>query len=173
MNRLVRPAIRITQRRCASTSSRVTPSTTPSSVAAAEDIPLVNLSLRWKTLTSQQKETVTKQLEQVQMGDWKAMTLEQKKAAYWVAFGPHGARTPLTGPNHALKVLGGTLAMLAVSGALYQWMRTLGGEDPITKTKAWQEATEQYARENKINPISGVSSEGYTGPGFKHLTKKD
>ena len=46
--------------------------------------------------------------------------------AYWVAFGPHGARTPLTGPNHALKVIGGTLAMLAVSGALYQWMRTLG-----------------------------------------------
>lgn len=80
MNRLVRPALRITQRRCASTSSRVTPASTPSSVAAAEDIPLVNLSLRWKTLTSQQKETVTKQLEQVQMGDWKAMTLEQKKA---------------------------------------------------------------------------------------------
>ncbi|KAG0360621.1 Cytochrome c oxidase subunit 5A [Podila minutissima] len=173
MNRLVRPAIRITQRRCASTSSRVTPSTTPSSVAAAEDIPLANLSLRWKTLTSQQKETVTKQLEQVQMGDWKAMTLEQKKAAYWVAFGPHGARTPLTGPNHAIKVVGGTLAVLAVSTALYQWIRTKGGEDPITKTKAWQEATEEYARENKINPITGFTSEGYKGPGFQHLTKKE
>jgi len=47
----------------------------------------------------------------------------------------------------------------------------IGGEDPITKTKAWQKATEEYARENKINPISGISSEGYKGPGFEHLSK--
>ncbi|KAG0345439.1 Cytochrome c oxidase subunit 5A [Podila humilis] len=176
MNRLVRPAIRVSQRRCISSSSssntksgRVV-SFTPTPAAASE-IPLTNLSLRWKTLTHQEKEAVTKSLEQVQTGDWKAMTLEQKKAAYWVAFGAHGARTPLTGPGHAVKVFAGTAGVLAVSVALFQWMRAAGGEQPRTKTKEWQEATDRYARENKINPISGISSEGYKGQGFTHLAK--
>ncbi|KAJ2849453.1 cytochrome c oxidase [Coemansia brasiliensis] len=37
---------------------------------------------------------------------------------------------------------------------------------PRTMTKEWQEASNEYARERNINPISGVSSEGYKGKGF-------
>ncbi|KAF9427877.1 Cytochrome c oxidase subunit 5A [Podila epigama] len=170
MSRLLRPASRVTMRRWASTSTPGARTVAPSSKAdAISDIPLTNLSLRWKTLTQQQKESLTSHLEQLQAGDWKAMTLEQKQAAYWVSFGPHGARTPLTGPNHALKVVGGTLAMLSISGVIFAWMLSKRGEQPITKTKAWQDATNEYARANKINPLSGVSSEGYKGQGFNHL----
>lgn len=46
--------------------------------------------------------------------------------AYWVAFGPHGARTPLTGPNHTLKVLAGTSAIVAAAGGLFLWIRSKG-----------------------------------------------
>ncbi|KAF9408998.1 Cytochrome c oxidase subunit 5A, partial [Entomortierella beljakovae] len=90
---------------------------------------------------------------------------------YWVAFGPHGARTPLTGPNHNLKVFAGTGAVVAAAGALFLWIRSKGGEKPKTTTKEWQEASNEYARENKINPISGVSSEGYKGAGFVASSK--
>ncbi|KAG0361884.1 cytochrome c oxidase subunit IV family [Gamsiella multidivaricata] len=154
---LVRPAVRATQRRCASTT-------------AASPATLQNLETRWSTLSSLEQSTLAKQLEQVQAGDWTKMTLEQKKAAYWVAFGPHGARTPLTGPNHGAKVFVGTTAVVGAAGALFLWMRA-GKEKPSTTTKEWQEASNEYARENKINPITGISSDNYKGPGFVSLTK--
>ncbi|CAO3567400.1 unnamed protein product [Mortierella alpina] len=154
LRNLARPALRATQRRCASTTS------------AASEVPLANLEMRWKTLSATEQGSLAKQLEQLQAGDWAKMTLEQKKAAYWVAFGPHGARTPLTGPNHTLKVLAGTSAVVAAAGGLFLWIRSKGGEVPSTMTKEWQEASNEYARANKINPISGISSENYQGTGF-------
>ncbi|KAF9925691.1 Cytochrome c oxidase subunit 5A [Linnemannia zychae] len=150
---LVRPAVRITQRRCASTS-------------ASPAIQLQNIESRWASLSAQEQTSVAKHLEQIQAGEWTKMTAEQKKAAYWVAFGPHGARTPLTGPGHALKVVAGTTAVVGAGGLLFLWIRSKGQETPKTLTKEWQEATNEYARTNKINPITGVSSEGYKGTGF-------
>ncbi|KAF9173422.1 Cytochrome c oxidase subunit 5A [Mortierella sp. AD011] len=153
LRNLARPAIRATQRRCAST-------------ASASEIPLANLELRWKTLSANEQSSLTKQLEQAQAGDWTKLTLEQKKAAYWVAFGPHGARTPLHGPNHGLKVLAGTTGVVAVGCGVFFWIRSMAKEKPTTTTKEWQEAQNEYARANKINPITGISSEGYKGAGY-------
>ncbi|KAF8975977.1 Cytochrome c oxidase subunit 5A [Entomortierella lignicola] len=159
LRNLARPAIRATtQRRCAST-------------VATSEIPLANLELRWKTLSASEQTSLTKSLEQAQAGDWTKLSLEQKKAAYWVAFGPHGARTPLTGPNHGIKVFVGTTAVVAAAGAFFLWLRTIGGEKPTTMTKEWQEAQNAYARENKINPITGVSSDSYKGSGFVSSSK--
>ncbi|KAI8597296.1 COX4, subunit IV of cytochrome c oxidase, partial [Dissophora ornata] len=139
LRNLARPALRATQRRCASTTT-----------APASEVPLANLELRWKTLSAQEQTSLAKQLEQVQAGDWTKMSLEQKKAAYWVAFGPHGARTPLTGPNHNLKVFVGTAGVVAAASGLFLWIRSKGGEKPSTTTKEWQEASNEYARANKI-----------------------
>lgn len=44
----------------------------------------------------------------------------------YIAFGPHGPREPITGPGHTSKVIGGTLAVLAVSGALFAAIRSQG-----------------------------------------------
>jgi cytochrome c oxidase subunit 4 len=44
----------------------------------------------------------------------------------YIAFGPHGPREPFTGPGHTSKVIGGTLAVLAVSGALFAAIRSQG-----------------------------------------------
>ncbi|KAK3835852.1 MAG: cytochrome c oxidase subunit IV [Linnemannia elongata] len=159
LRNLARPSLRATQRRCASTTS------------VGSEIPLTNLELRWKTLSVQEQGSLAKQLEKAQAGDWSKMTVDQKKAAYWVAFGPHGARTPLTGPGHAVKVVAGASAVVGVSGALFLWIRAKGNERPTTLTKEWQEASNEYARANKINPISGVSSEGYKGAGFVSNSK--
>ncbi|KAG0218478.1 Cytochrome c oxidase subunit 5A [Mortierella sp. NVP41] len=155
---LARPAVRLTQRRCASTS-------------ATSAVPLQNIETRWATLSAQEQTSVAKHLEQIQAGEWTKMSAEQKKAAYWVAFGPHGARTPLTGPNHGLKVFVGTTAVVAAAGGLFLWIRAKGSEKPATTTKEWQEASNEYARANKINPISGISSEGYKGTGFVSSSK--
>ena len=65
---LARPAVRITQRRCASTST-----TTPA-------VQLQNIESRWATLSAQEQSSVAKHLEQIQAGEWTKMTAEQKKA---------------------------------------------------------------------------------------------
>ncbi|KAG0279597.1 hypothetical protein BGZ96_001896, partial [Linnemannia gamsii] len=68
LRNLARPALRATQRRCASTTT------------VGSEIPLTNLELRWKTLSVQEQGSLSKQLEKAQVGDWSKMSVEQKKA---------------------------------------------------------------------------------------------
>jgi len=97
--------------------------------------------------------------------DWNEMTLQEKKAAYWVAFGPHGPRAE-TPPGENSKVFWYTLIGCAVGGLIFfVTHETLSGSSPRTLNKEWQEATNEYFKENKIEPITGVSSEGYKGKG--------
>jgi cytochrome c oxidase subunit 4 len=39
-------------------------------------------------------------------------------------------------------------------------------EKPKTLTPEWEEATNEYLKEQKSNPISGIGSEGYQGKGY-------
>jgi cytochrome c oxidase subunit 4 len=39
-------------------------------------------------------------------------------------------------------------------------------EKPKTISKEWEEATNEYMKEQKMNPISGIASEGYQGKGY-------
>ncbi|ORZ21278.1 cytochrome c oxidase subunit IV [Absidia repens] len=132
----------------------------------ASTVAVQNLEGRWKTLSTAEQNTIAKQLEEVQKGDWKVISTDEKKAAYYIAFGPHGPREPLTGPNHTSKVIGGTLAVIAVSGALFAFIRSQGKETPMTVNKEWEAATNEYLKSQNSNPISGISSEGYKGTGY-------
>lgn len=39
-------------------------------------------------------------------------------------------------------------------------------EKPKTISPEWEEATNEYMKEQKMNPISGIASEGYQGKGY-------
>ncbi|KAF9425741.1 Cytochrome c oxidase subunit 5A [Entomortierella beljakovae] len=151
---VARPTARFTQNRRAFTTTTIS------------SVPLHNLETRWSTLSVQDQTSILRHLQQVQAGDWSKMSLEEKKAAFWISFGPYGSRRPLTGPYHGLKVFTGTVGVIGVAFVLFLWIRSKGGEKPITTRKEWQEASNEYARTNKINPITGVSSENYKGAGF-------
>ncbi|KAL1935818.1 hypothetical protein VTP01DRAFT_4958 [Rhizomucor pusillus] len=133
---------------------------------ASTNVTVQNLESRWKTLSTAEQNTIAKQLEEAQKGDWKALSLEDKKAAYYIAFGPHGPREPLTKPGHAYKVVGGVAGVLAASAALFYVIRLNGQETPKTLSREWQEATNEYLKSQKSNPITGISSEGYKGTGY-------
>ncbi|KAL0089781.1 cytochrome c oxidase subunit 4 COX4 [Phycomyces blakesleeanus] len=133
---------------------------------ASTNVSVQNLETRWKTLSTAEQNTVAKQLEEAQKADWKSLSVDDKKAAFYIAFGAHGPREPLTTPNHGLKVLGGVIGVLVASGALFYAMRLGGGENPPTMTKEWQEATNEYLKSQNSNPITGISSEGYKGKGY-------
>ncbi|CAM0137866.1 Cytochrome c oxidase subunit 5B, mitochondrial [Umbelopsis sp. WA50703] len=133
---------------------------------ASTNVAVQNIESRWKSLSQTEQNTIAKQLEEAQKGDWKQLSLEEKKAAYYISFGPHGPREPLTQPGHGMKVLIGSIGVVAASAALFYVIRQNAIEKPKTVSKEWEEATNEYMKEQKMNPISGIASEGYKGKGY-------
>lgn len=48
---------------------------------ASTNVAVQNLESRWKSLSQTEQNTIAKQLEEAQKGDWKQLSLEEKKAA--------------------------------------------------------------------------------------------
>ncbi|KAF9072980.1 COX4, subunit IV of cytochrome c oxidase [Rhodocollybia butyracea] len=137
-----------------------------SSTAKPSIIPLSNVEAQWEKMSTEEKATVYEQLEEAMKKDWKLLSIDEKKAAYYVAFGPHGPRAPVSKPGDNFKVFAGTLALMGVAGILFYAIRLASPPPPRTINKEWEEAANQRALEQKMNPITGIASEGYSGKGF-------
>ncbi|KAF8584122.1 COX4, subunit IV of cytochrome c oxidase [Ramaria rubella] len=157
----IHPSLRAVHRR-ASTTAHAHP-TIESQEAV---IPLSNVEAQWETFNKDEKIIVHRQLETLQKKDWKELSLDEKKAAYYVAFGPHGPRTPKNPPGTGIKVVLGTVGLLGASGLLFSLARSQAAPPPKSMTKEWQEASNERAIAQKANPITGISSENYGGKGF-------
>jgi len=116
-------------------------------------------------MSGEEKLTVHEQLEALQVKDWKELSLDEKKAAYYVAFGPHGPRAPTSQPGDGVKIFFSTLALMAIGGIVFFAIHSQSST-PRTMTKEWQLASNERAKEMKLNPISGITSEDYKGKGF-------
>jgi len=165
--RLARPRANIYRQftRSIAAAANASPISSPSSSTEAV-IPLSNVEAQWEKLSTDEQLTVHQQLEEIQKKDWKTLSLTEKKAAYYVAFGPHGPRADLHPPGSVSKIIAATLVLVGAGGLLYGVSRQFGGEAPKSMSKEWQEASNERAIEMKLNPITGVSSEGYSGKGF-------
>ncbi|CAG8640550.1 24737_t:CDS:2, partial [Cetraspora pellucida] len=127
---------------------------------------IANIETQWQALSETDKSGLIKKLEELQKQDWNKLSIDDKRAAYYISFGPHGPREPLTGPGHTGKVFIGIGGVLAASLALFYVTKVLVPEQPKTLTKEWQEATNEKMRRQKADPITGISSEGYKGKGY-------
>jgi len=117
-------------------------------------------------MNNEEQSLVHEQLEKLQERDWKTLSLDEKKAAYYVAFGPHGPRAPIHPPGSVLKIFLGTMGLIGAAGVLFLTIRHFSPPPPRTINKEWEEASNERAIEQKLNPISGIASEGYSGKGF-------
>ncbi|KIY68567.1 cytochrome c oxidase subunit IV [Cylindrobasidium torrendii FP15055 ss-10] len=141
-------------------------SSLPASHTASTKIPLSNIESQWEKLEYGERAAVREDIGALNKKDWKELTIEEKKAAYYVAFGPHGPRAPVSKPGDNLKVALGVAALLSTSVAVFFGFKSIGGPVPRTVNKEWQEASSELALKQKANPISGISSDGYKGKGF-------
>ncbi|KAI0957893.1 hypothetical protein AcW1_006140 [Taiwanofungus camphoratus] len=165
--RLARPraSLRPLTRSIAATANpSATGTSAPSSSASV--IPLSNVEAQWERLTPDEQLAVHQQLEEIQKKDWKTLSIDEKKAAYYVAFGPHGPRAPIDPPGAGVKTFLGVIAGIAAAGVIFASTRFFAAPPPKTISKEWEEASNQRAIEQKMNPISGITSEGYSGKGF-------
>ncbi|CAG8442001.1 15258_t:CDS:2 [Acaulospora colombiana] len=135
--------------------------------ASTTSVPAItDIERKWKSLSTDEQNSLSRQLEEIQKQDWNKITVEEKKAAYYISFGPHGPREPLTKPGHVSKVIAGIGIIVAISTGIFYLTRASVSERPVTLTKEWQEATNEKLRGQNANPISGLSSEGYKGKGY-------
>ncbi|WPH04146.1 Hypothetical protein R9X50_00703200 [Acrodontium crateriforme] len=126
---------------------------------------LANIEKRWEAMPPQEQAELWMALRDRMKVDWNDLTLQEKRAAYWIAFGPHGPRAH-TPPGEGTKVFMYTAGLVGISAALFFGVRSFRRGPPPSMNKEWQEASNEYMKENNIEPITGVSSEGYKGPGM-------
>ncbi|CAE6418084.1 unnamed protein product, partial [Rhizoctonia solani] len=82
--------------------------------------------------------------------------------AYFVAFGPHGPRTPVTPEGQTMKVIGGTIFILALASGAFGIIRSYGQcTTPHTISKEYQQSMNERALEQKMNPLTGEKSDAY------------
>jgi len=103
--------------------------------------------------------------DRMKVKDWADLTLAEKKASYWIAFGPHGPRAPPP-PGEARKIFIYTTVGLGAATLVWYFVRAFARPPPRTMDKEWQEKTNEYLKEQKVEPLTGISSEGYSGPGY-------
>ncbi|CAG8671626.1 11617_t:CDS:2, partial [Dentiscutata erythropus] len=127
---------------------------------------IANIENQWKSLSETDKSNLIKKLEELQKQDWNKLSIDDKRAAYYVSFGPHGPREPFIGPGHTSKVFIGVGGVLAASLGFLLFTHKAVPEHPRTLTKEWQEATNEKMLRQKADPITGISSEGYKGKGY-------
>ncbi|GES64712.1 cytochrome c oxidase polypeptide 5, mitochondrial [Aspergillus terreus] len=142
----------------------------PQQARAASDHAIANPTLagiekRWEAMPPQEQAELWMQLRDRMKVDWHQMTLQEKKAAYWIAFGPHGPRAQAP-KGEGLRIFVKVAQLTAVSVALFYAIHLFAKPQPKTMSKEWQEASNEYALREKINPIYGISAEGYEGKGF-------
>ena len=58
-----------------------------------------------------------------------------------------------------------TTVGVAASFVMFYVIRQFSRPPPKTMTREWQEKTNEYMKEQKVEPITGYASEGYKGPG--------
>ncbi|MCJ1268362.1 Cytochrome c oxidase subunit 5A [Lobaria immixta] len=153
---------------------------------------LASIEKRWEIMPPQEQAELWMALRDRMKTDWHELTMQEKKAgeqplkhnvplnfvttflamrntythwnSYWIAFGPHGPRA-LPPPGEGKMVFGYTMLGIGISAVIFWLIRLMARPAPSTMNKEYQEATNEYLRSQRVEPITGLSSEGYTGKG--------
>ncbi|KAK9447284.1 cytochrome c oxidase subunit IV-domain-containing protein, partial [Limtongia smithiae] len=101
---------------------------------------IVDLPTRWETLPVDEQVDITMKIWERQKQPWSDLTLDEKRASFFISYGPWGPRKPMHGPYDTYKIIGGTLLGVAASVMLFALARQFAGPEPKTMTREWQEA---------------------------------
>ncbi|KID80559.1 Cytochrome c oxidase subunit 5 [Metarhizium brunneum] len=136
-----------------------------SSTHAISNPTLKNIEKRWEGMPLQEQADLWMALRDRMKGNWNELTLQEKKAAYWIAFGPHGPRA-VDPPGTNARVAWGIAVGLAASFAIFAAIRSFAKPEPHTMSKEYQEASNELLIQQKADPLTGITSEGYSGKGM-------
>ena len=103
--------------------------------------------------------------DELQAGDWRNMSLEEKKAAHYLAWGP----LPETNYEYRKAIGIRTLLTLGAAFAIYYSLFTYfrSKKDLPTLTPEWREAMKDRMIHERMNPYTGTSAHLFTKDGIK------
>ncbi|KAI9655208.1 MAG: Cytochrome c oxidase subunit 5A [Alyxoria varia] len=126
---------------------------------------LANIEKRWDEMPPQEQAELWMALRDRMTVDWHQMTMQEKRASYWIAFGPHGPRA-LPPPDQTYQVVKTVTIWVGAAVGAFFVIHSFARPPPKTMTKEWQEKSNEYLKRQRIEPITGISSEGYKGKGM-------
>ncbi|KAI0965992.1 cytochrome c oxidase subunit IV family [Xylaria arbuscula] len=145
------------------TSTTVVPRAAASTHAISNPT-LANIEKRWEGLPPTEQAELWMALRDRMKGNWAELTLQEKKAAYWIAFGAHGPRAQPPADENRKVALYTALGVLA-SLAIFTTLRAFAGPTPHTVSREYEEASNEFLKNQRAEPLTGLSSEGYKGQG--------
>ncbi|KAI1766832.1 cytochrome c oxidase subunit IV [Hypoxylon sp. FL1150] len=145
-----------------------TTTTVPRAAASTHAISnptLANIEKRWEGMPQTEQAELWMSLRDRMKENWADLTLQEKKAAYWIAFGAHGPRA-LPPPDEGRKVALYTALGVFASFVVFATMRSFAGPAPSTMNREYQEATNEFLKGQNAEPLTGIGAEGYSGKGM-------
>ena len=118
---------------------------------------IADLNKRWESLPTTDQEEIISQLNERQKLNWKELTPEEKKAAWYISYGEWGPRRPVHQKGDGMKIFGGVVLGLSIASGLFVLFRVSAPESPRTMTREWQEASDEYLKSKNANPFTGYS----------------
>ncbi|KAJ3305275.1 hypothetical protein HDV03_001873 [Kappamyces sp. JEL0829] len=128
-----------------------------SSASLSAVSPFTNIEARWSKLPLAEQGALADRLGELQKGDWKDMSMEEKRAAYYIAYGGYGPRTPRD-PTLQYRVFGWVAGFIGLAYVLWLQSDKLLPK-LVTRTPEWKAAEAQLMIEQKMNPHSGPYAE--------------
>ncbi|ORY64173.1 cytochrome c oxidase subunit IV family [Pseudomassariella vexata] len=126
---------------------------------------LANIEKRWEGMPSNEQAELWMLLRDRMKENWAELTIQEKKAAYWIAFGPHGPRAQAS-PDEGRKVALYVALGVGASFVIFTTVRMFAKGSPSTMTKEYQEASNEFLKNQRADPFTGVSSPDYKGKGM-------
>lgn len=115
-----------------------------------------NLPSRWEKLPESDKQDLIDALAEKQKLPWNQLSLEEKKAAWYISFGTWGPRRPMETAEEIATIYKGVIVGLVVSAALFMAYYS-NRYVPKTMNKEWQEKSDEYLASKNANPFSTYS----------------
>lgn len=86
-------------------------------------------------MSPEEQADIQSQLVKRQEGPWTELTPEEKRAAYFVAFGEHGPRANVHPKGFQYRVIVGTVLGLAASSVMFYGIRLMANPPPRTMSR--------------------------------------
>ncbi|RLV94597.1 Cytochrome c oxidase polypeptide 5A mitochondrial [Spathaspora sp. JA1] len=115
------------------------------------------LEQRWAQLAQQDQQALIQELKTRMELPWGELTAAEKKAAYYISFGSWGPRRPLYNPGDQSKIFWTVTGTVVASIVVFFGIKSLAPPPPLTNTREWQEASDEYLKSKNANPFTGYS----------------
>lgn len=112
---------------------------------------------RFPAMAKADQSSIVESLAQRQLGSWTELTKDEKRAIWFVHYGPYGPRKPLYTTEDKIWIARTVALSLVFCGVLYAYLRSLAAPAPKTMTREWQEASDEYLKSKNAEPFSGYS----------------